>query len=201
MESWYHFLLLGLALSTPVGPANIEMIKLGINRGFYLSWLVGIGDVISNLFIMMILFYGLSDWLKSEWIRAFFSLIGGYFLIRIGLKSEKSSISLLSVVFSPSAQAMMRGFCLGLINPSDFLSWLAIYSTISQHTPQWIWSAFMWLLIGAGLWNSLLSFAISHCRHYVKPKLVSTFMRVASFILIIYGGSFIVKAISYFLFP
>lgn len=196
MESWYHFLLLGLALSTPVGPVNIEMIKLGIKRGFYLSWLMGIGDVISNLFIMSVLYYGLSNWLESESIRALFSLVGGYFLIRIGLHSEQSNITLLSVVFSPSAKALIRGFFLGLINPTDLLSWLAIYSSISQHSAEIIWSAFTWLLIGASIWNSLLSFTISHCRHYVTPKVVSIFMRVASVILILYGASFIIKGLS-----
>jgi threonine/homoserine/homoserine lactone efflux protein len=199
MESWFHFLLLGLALSTPVGPANLEMIKLGMNRGFYLSWLVGLGDVFSNLFFMLILLYGVSDWLAHEWVRAIFSIIGGLFLIQLGLRSNLT-ISLLSVSFPDPVSAMVKGFCLGLINPSDLLSWLGIYSSISQQSIDFIWSAFAWLLIGSCLWNSLLSFVVSHCRHFVNPTFLQIFMRGASLLLAVYGASFLIRGVSHFIF-
>ncbi len=44
-------IVLGISLAAPVGPINIEMLKRGIERGFWHAWVVGIGGMTADVFI------------------------------------------------------------------------------------------------------------------------------------------------------
>ncbi|MGM2834842.1 LysE family transporter, partial [Bacillus cereus group sp. Bce025] len=42
-------IVLGISLAAPVGPINIEMLKRGIERGFWDAWVVGIGGMTADI--------------------------------------------------------------------------------------------------------------------------------------------------------
>ncbi|OQO98502.1 lysine transporter LysE, partial [Geobacillus sp. 44C] len=52
LNSFLSSILLGLSLSIPIGPINIEMIKRGIKFGFFHSWVVGLGGMSADLVLM-----------------------------------------------------------------------------------------------------------------------------------------------------
>ena len=49
-------IVLGISLAAPVGPINIEMLKRGIERGFWHAWVVGIGGMTADVFYASHLF-------------------------------------------------------------------------------------------------------------------------------------------------
>jgi threonine/homoserine/homoserine lactone efflux protein len=185
METWMGYFILGFALSTPIGPVNIEMIRQGISSGFYPSWLVGLGDVISNLLIVGIILYGFSSGIVDVSYLAFIAVAGGAYLIYLGASNLKTKLSISS--WPRPVHLLAKGFVLGFINPMDFLSWSGVYSTIHQHPPSFLITAFTYLMIGCGMWNLLLSLSVSWCRPYIKPAFIQGFQLISGLILCGYG--------------
>lgn len=60
LSSFFASVLLGLSLSIPIGPINIEMVKRGIKYGFFHSWVVGLGGMSADIVLMFAIFFGLS---------------------------------------------------------------------------------------------------------------------------------------------
>ncbi|MBA4603352.1 LysE family translocator [Thermoactinomyces mirandus] len=185
METWLGYFLLGFALSTPICPVNIEMIRQGAANGFFYSWLVGLGDVISNLLMIGIIFYGFSNWFSNPEYLSVIAITSGCYLIYLGMTNLKADLSI-SQLIGPFI-LLGKGFVLGLTNPIDFLSWLGVYSTI-QHLPlSFFITAVLYLLIGCGMWNLVLSLSVSWCRRYLKPEFIRKFHVVSGLILCAYG--------------
>lgn len=185
METWMGYFLLGFTLSTPIGPVNIEMIRHGISSGFFPSWLVGLGDVLSNILTAGIILYGFSNSYKDSTLLAVLAIAGGGFLICLGASNLKTDVSI-SVWIKP-VHLLIKGFFLGLINPMDFLAWTGVYSTIHQQSLLFQITAFSYLLIGSGMWNLLLSLSVSWCRHAIQSVFFKKFQFVSGLILCGYG--------------
>lgn len=185
METWLGYFILGFVLSTPICPVNIEMIRQGAANGFFPSWLVGLGDVLSNLLIIGIIFCGFSSWFSDFKYLSVFAIISGCYLIYLGVTNLKAEISI-SLLIRPVI-LLGQGFILGLVNPIDFLSWLGVYSTIQHLPPSFLATAVVYLLIGCGTWNLILSLSVSWCRHFLKPAYIRRFQIISGLILCIYG--------------
>ncbi len=184
METWLSYFVLGFILSTPICPVNIEMIRQGTANGFFCSWLIGLGDVISNLLMIGIIFFGFSN-LFSDGYLSVFAIVSGCYLIYLGATNLKSKISI-SLWESPM-MLLAKGFILGLVNPIDFLSWLGVYSTI-QHLPiSFLATAVVYLLLGCGTWNLILSLSVSWCSSYLRPGFIRKFQFFSGLILCLYG--------------
>lgn len=185
METWLGYFILGFVLSTPICPVNIEMIRQGAANGFFHSWLIGLGDVASNLLMIGIIFYGFSGWFSDLEYISLFAIVSGCYLIYLGVTNLKTDISI-SLLVNPFL-LLTKGFILGLVNPIDFLSWLGVYSTIQHLPPSFLATAVVYLLIGCGTWNLILSLSVSWCRRYLKPVFIRKFQIISGIILCVYG--------------
>lgn len=192
MGIWVSYLILGFTLAIPVGPVNIEMMKQGIERGFLSSFIVGLGDVFSNVCILLFIYFGLAQWLDIHWIRTTVSIFGGFILIYMGLISMKQKLYV-SFDFYDKLNLFIKGLLLGISNPFDFVSWLGIYSTISNQQSAFLITTLAFMLIGTWLWNFLLSLSIHWSRNYISSMILYKFTLIARVILIIFGLTFIYK--------
>ena len=64
-------IVLGISLAAPVGPINIEMLKRGIERGFWHAWVVGIGGMTADVLFMLLIYFGLSSVFMYTYVQAF----------------------------------------------------------------------------------------------------------------------------------
>lgn len=192
MGIWVSYLILGFTLAIPVGPVNIEMMKQGIERGFLSSFIVGLGDVFSNVCILLFIYFGLAQWLDIHWIRTTVSIFGGFILIYMGLISMKQKLYV-SFDFYDKFNLFIKGLLLGISNPFDFVSWLGIYSTISNQQSAFLITTLAFMLIGTWLWNFLLSLSIHWSRNYISSMILYKFTLIARVILVIFGLAFIYK--------
>ncbi len=109
METWMGYFILGFALSTPIGPVNIEMIRQGISSGFYPSWLVGLGDVISNLLIVGIIFSGFSSGIVDLSYLSFIAIAGRRLPDLFG--DVESENQVVHFVMAPACPSPCQGIC------------------------------------------------------------------------------------------
>ena len=75
-------IVLGISLAAPVGPINIEMLKRGIERGFWHAWVVGIGGMTADILFMLLIYFGLSSVFMYTYVQAFMYCTGfSYYFI------------------------------------------------------------------------------------------------------------------------
>lgn len=82
-------IVLGISLAAPVGPINIEMLKRGIERGFWHAWVVGIGGMTADILFMLLIYFGLSSLFMYTYVQAFMYCTGFFLLFYLGFQSVK----------------------------------------------------------------------------------------------------------------
>ena len=84
-------IVLGISLAAPVGPINIEMLKRGIERGFWHAWVVGIGGMTADVLFMLLIYFGLSSVFMYTYVQAFM-YCRVFLLFYLGFQSVKQGI-------------------------------------------------------------------------------------------------------------
>ena len=155
----YSFLFL---LAT--GPSFFYMISLSIKKGFKSGALFATGILLSDIFIVIIIFFGLGTLLDTYIFKLLFSLVGGSVLVFIGLKfiiekskekNEKENTELTGNMFSNC----IKGFFMNVSNPFAFFLWLTLDTTLGHSHPEFSDNDFLYFFIG--LFISLFIMEIS----------------------------------------
>ncbi|WNB90809.1 LysE family transporter [Bacillus sp. NEB1478] len=187
--SWMiRFIVLGISLAVPVGPIKLEMIKRGLSRGFWHSWLVGLGAVTADFFFMFCIFIGLTPFLQLEIIQIIMLSIGTLMLLYLGTTTIKASFekrALLVLDEAPPAQTpYWTGFLLALMNPLNFVFWFGIYGGTLQSLPDefgHIATGFLscFIIVGIVLWNVNVAFTVHFFRTLINETAVRWLMLFA----------------------
>ena len=128
---------IGVAVTAPLGPVNILVIRNAIRRGFTVAFLVGLGAVAADLLYAAAAAYGVS-WV-SHLVEAYarpLLIVGGVLLVVTGVWLARKHLSL-SAVGTEEPQAarlagkMLAAFGLTITNPGEFFGFLAIFGTMS----------------------------------------------------------------------
>jgi len=200
MSQWFEYMVLGLALATPFGPVNLEMIKVGMKQGFLSSWVIGMGDVLSNVLLVFSIYAFLSYWLHMTWFHSLLSIIGGVFMIGLSLSSIKK-IRITWLASFPILSLLSRGFFLGLVNPMDSLSWLGVIGASGNQSPTQLTIRFFWMLFGISIWNTGLSLSASVFRRGVQPLYMERILLITNIALLCYGLYFVWNGIQPLFLP
>ncbi len=88
MAIFFSYILLGLSLSAPVGPINAAQLDKGIRFGFMNAWLVGIGGMIADALFMLLIYYGVAQFLDTPLIKTFLWLFGFFVLCYTGVATQ-----------------------------------------------------------------------------------------------------------------
>lgn len=85
------YMILGITLSLPAGTMTIEMSKQGLKNRFFHGWFVGIGGMTVDLIMILIIYFGFSEFLMLPTVETIMWLIGFLFLMYIGIESIKEA--------------------------------------------------------------------------------------------------------------
>lgn len=127
---------IGLAVTAPLGPVNILVIRNAIRRGFAVAFLVGLGAVAADVLYATAAAYGVR-WVSeliADYARPLL-LAGGVLLVVTGVWLARKRMDLSGVdsdVGSAGVAARMLGaFGLTLGNPGEIFGFLAIFGSMS----------------------------------------------------------------------
>ncbi len=180
--SWFVGFSSGFLASVPLGPINITIINDGARRGFLGAWMIGLGAVVMDMIYCSVGFAGFTPIFGSRVVRAAMEL-GSFLLVFIlGLKyllakpvlAKNPCPSKIEKQWRPHSSFMI-GFARVLGNPGVLLFWITIAATLtSQH---WVHRTLeskavciAGIGVGASLWFSILSYAVTKLHHHVSPK-------------------------------
>jgi threonine/homoserine/homoserine lactone efflux protein len=183
----FHFIVLGISLAAPIGPIKLEMIKRGLSRGFWHSWLVGLGAVTADSFFMLCIFIGLTPFLQIGFVQIGMLSIGMLMLLFLGTTTIKGAAAQkkLLVIEETTAQApYWTGFMLALMNPFNFVFWSGVYGGALQSLPdhyEMYMNGFLscFILVGIVLWNLNIAFTVHFFRTLINEQIIRWLMVIA----------------------
>jgi len=203
MSVFFSYILLGLSLSAPVGPINAAQLDKGIRFGFFHAWLVGIGGMIADALFMLLIYFGVAQFLDTPLIKTFLWLFGFFVLCYTGvesIKNAKASNSSTTMSRSETKGKSFRvGFFMAVSNPLNILFWLGIYGSVLAKTAD-TYSNYQLLIytsgifIGITLWDLTMASVATGARKWLNESILAWISIIAGVILIGFGLYFGVQA-------
>lgn len=123
-------ILFGLVLAVMIGPVFFALIQTSISKGFKAGCQMVVGIALSDLFCILLAYYGLSGITQTAGFQYYAGLIGGGIMSIIGLvglfKQQKSQPAQIDAELKKAKGWMLasRAFVLNLLNPFVFVFWL-----------------------------------------------------------------------------
>lgn len=132
-------MLLGLILAITPGPVFFTIIQTGITRGFWPGFKIAIGVLLSDITLILISFWGISQIVYLLEQKEIVGLIGGIILIIFGTVSyirKPSSFRprhpKLQYQGPGTLEFVFKGFFLNLTNPTLIFFWLSAMTWVSS---------------------------------------------------------------------
>jgi L-lysine exporter family protein LysE/ArgO len=120
----------GFFFSFGMGPVFFTLIQSSLQYGFRKAAYIIIGVVLADIIMLGIAYSGMSAFLPENLDVSFWaSLIGGIVLLALGIafllkKAVKTEIQVEDSKLI--AQNISKGFLLNILNPSNFMEWVAM---------------------------------------------------------------------------
>lgn len=196
-------IILGITLSAPIGPVSLEMIKRGLNKGFFAALIIRLGGMIGNTLCLIAAYFGVGLFVHSDSALAMCSLVGSLVLIYMGLKTflNKKTLQLNNQTDSISynlLNGLFTGFILSVANPIGIIFWLSIFAaTIDTNAQsQSLMGLFQnfGIILGVLLWGICLSSILELGKRFINQKFVNVITLLAGAMLIFFGLKYGYKA-------
>ena len=189
-------ILLGLAVSMPLGPIGILLINRTIKRGMLSGFFSGLGLATADTLLALLAGVGLTvivSFIQEE--RFIISIIAGLIIIGVGLKvflsnpvkdmrsREKTDKSLWRDYYSV--------FVLSITNPYTIFIYVAFFSgmQIDGNIKPGLVPFFLvpGVLIGTIAWWFFLSYFVSRFKKKIRLRLIVRLTKIAGIVIIVLG--------------
>ena len=193
-DAFVKGMIIGFSIAAPVGPIGVLCIQRTISYGRLSGLLTGLGAATADGFYGAVAAFGLtaiSGFLVGQ--QFWFKLIGGAFLLYLGIKTFLSR---------PAGQAAAQDhkglasdyastFFLTLANPATILSFVAVFAGLglgganSNEVTAFFMAA--GVVIGSALWWLLLSGGVSLFREKLSTSSLSLVNNISGAIIVIFA--------------
>ncbi|MDX8045603.1 LysE family transporter [Gracilibacillus sp. S3-1-1] len=198
------YILLGISLSAPIGPINIAQFNKGIHHGFWHAWLVGVGGMLADILFMLIIYFGLADFLTTPIPKLLMWTAGFFILLYLGYESIRDAKKGISMAenqqYESPIKSFFTGFLMAATNPLNIIFWIGIYGSVLAEAVHTIGKeqALLYssaIFIGIMLWDVSMA-AIAHIsRKRLNHKVIQWITIAAGIILCIFGLNFGYQAV------
>ncbi|WP_456271308.1 LysE family transporter [Bacillus sp. AK031] len=195
MGVFLSYIFLGLSLAAPIGPINAAQLDKGIKSGFWHAWLIGVGSVAADFLYMLVVYFGVVNFLHTPFMKTFLWSFGFFVLVYTGVESllGAGKINSLSRQKDDSyIKTFMTGFLMALSSPLTILFWLGIYGSVLARTAQTFDQTHMLIysgaiFIGITIWDICMAALSSSFRRFLTDKLLVLISSISGLSLIGFG--------------
>ena len=82
-------IILGLSITAPIGPTNVEIIRRGITQGWKSAAAFCLGVMVALIFYLLLVVFGLSFLTNSHLVNNLLTIVGVIVLANLAYKSFK----------------------------------------------------------------------------------------------------------------
>jgi threonine/homoserine/homoserine lactone efflux protein len=187
-------ILIGFSIAMPVGPIGLLCIRNSLTWGMRYGFATGLGAAVADTVYGAIAGFGvaaLTSWLLDY--KLVLQIVGGIFLIYLGIKSALTKITTKDEITSPCTlwKVFLTTFLLTLTNPMTILSFVAIYAGLGvvMEKGSYLSAALLTagVFIGSILWWLILSYGAGSMRDKLKGSGTLWMNRISGAVLILFG--------------
>jgi threonine/homoserine/homoserine lactone efflux protein len=140
-EPWFSLstflegLLIGIPFCVSLGPVMFSVIQNSIEHGRLVAFMLVLGVVFADILLLIITLSGIESLIPAEInYRLPAQIIGGLLLLGMSLNNilRKASVSYQSAGHQSLWLYVGMGFGINFLNPTNWISWLAIIAYASQ---------------------------------------------------------------------
>ncbi|MFJ8066034.1 LysE family transporter [Psychrobacillus sp. NPDC096426] len=203
MNSIFTYFFLGVSLAAPIGPVKATLLNTGIKNGFFHAWLFGLGAVATDIIYMLMVYFGVAQFIDSPFMKTFLWSFGFFVLMYTGIENLLTlhTVSMDSKFRKTVRlrQSFFSGLLMALLNPLTILFWLGIYGSILVGGAGAL-SSFqiilysMTILIGISLVDLVMSIISSGSRKVLSTSFLKTVSLISSLSMIGFGIYFGIQA-------
>jgi threonine/homoserine/homoserine lactone efflux protein len=188
-------LVIGFSIAAPVGPIGILCIRRTLTEGRTSGFLSGLGAATADALYGCIAGFGLtviSAFLVEQ--RFWIQLIGGVFLLALGVKTLRSAPAEQAAAASGTGltASYASTFLLTLTNPMTILSFAGIFAALGvAETGGDVSAAALLVLgvfVGSAAWWLLLSGGVGLLREKLSTGVLRWTNRLSGVILLVFGA-------------
>jgi threonine/homoserine/homoserine lactone efflux protein len=196
-------LLLGISLATlfGFGPALLALLQTSLSRGYKSGFALAFGIFLSDLFLVLLSFEGVTQIVEEPKNKLAFGIIGGIILLIFGVITylKKPQIEADEIVVkNPRIFAFIgKGFLLNVANPFIWLFWMGTMIAISTNYEKdetAILLMFSTTLMVVLMSDMLKSFLADRLKPLITARLLIKINKIAGIGLILFGISLVVRA-------
>ena len=199
MFDLWNGIVVGLAISAPLGPIGMLCLNYAFSHGFRLAVLAGLGAAIADTTYAIIAGYGLtfvSEWLLDHYL--IFGLFGGSFLIYLGYRifSATPIERLVTITHGNEWTALLSTLLFTISNPLTLIVFATLFGclTTTDGTRTFLETLLLitGVFLGSMLWWTILSFIGSYLRSRVNVKFLNCTRKVVGAGIMGFGACFMV---------
>ena len=203
MSIFISYIVLGLSLSAPMGPINAAQLDKGIRFGFLHAWLVGVGGMVADAIFMLLIYFGIAQFIDIPIIKLFLWIFGFFILTYTGIESLLKSGDHEAYAGKNQSEtkgkAFRTGFFMAISNPMSILFWLGIYGSILAKTSSSYesWQVLVYsmgIFLGITIWDVTMAGVATGARKLVSPGILRFISIVSGIVLMGFGIYFGVEA-------
>ena len=192
---FFRGLVIGFSIAAPVGPIGILCIRRTLSEGRVSGFLSGLGAATADAFYGCVAGFGLtivSGFLVDQ--RFWIQLIGGIFLLALGVKTLRSVPTQHAAAAAGSglAASYASTLLLTLTNPMTILSFAGIFAALGVAETSGDFSAAALLVlgvfVGSAAWWLLLSGGVGLLRDKLSSPVLRWTNRLSGVILVVFGA-------------
>lgn len=194
LSLFFEGFLLGLGAALPLGPINLLIMNEAL-KSYKKALALGFGAMSADISYLLLIFYGITNYLEEPLLLNILGIIGGFFLSylaflifkgrnhHIGKKKPLKKATLFS--------NYIKGYLLTLLNPYTVLFWLSVtsYSTTTHS----LGATLVGMICAIMLWITIMPYFIYKKRALISDKVSSIIAVVSSFIILFFGLSLLFK--------
>lgn len=196
--------LLGLSISLPIGPTNIEVLRRGLKEGWKSAVLFVLGNLVALVFYLLLIIFGLSFLTQSKLFNTLLSVFGIivlFYLSYLAIKDFFSEKEYKLGTKIESEKNFLPGVILTISNPVVLLFWTGILSSSFNNKQQSLFDGLLLslgIILGDILFFIFYIFLIHKGRKFLNKNTYRYFSLIAGLILIYFGINFGIKFIGSF---
>jgi len=184
-----------IALLSP-GADFVYIVNSAIHNKAKIAIGASLGIALSNAFYIMLCLFGYATiFSQSNLLTDNIKIIGGIYLLYLGvhiLKSKSSTLAVKTLVTNKSTfkKELYRGFYLSFLNPKISIFYISLFTLVVNKNTPWKIQLFygIWMALFVFIWDTLLIFLLNI--KSIKKKILSftNLEKILGSLLIIMGA-------------
>ena len=210
-EIFFGAMIVGFSGALSPGPMLTLVISSTAEKGFWTSFFIVVGHAVLELAVVAAFFLGLIRYLENPLVSKIIGIVGGVFLIYLGIDiiisviRKKFRIDFRSILKQRTMNVkstgiiILKGILVSLMNPYWYIWWISIGAAFIIRSVKFdaggVTAIFTGHISADFIWYLFIGFLISTGRRFFNHKIYNAILIVCSLFLFYLGIRFIVDAL------